>query len=202
MKELFEKLDEDKKLAIINSGLEVFGKYGFQKSSTDLIASKAGISKGLLFYYFKNKQAYFLYLFEYAQKIISNNIDMDKCKEINDFFEMLEYLTIQKCEILSTYPHILNFIVTAYNSKDERVANEIQNRITNYNKISSYDYLNNIDKSKFKNEEDIGNVIEMLSLMLDGYLQNQLKTNQNIDINEIMKKYKIWTSILKEAVYK
>ncbi|MDO7203057.1 hypothetical protein Q5M85_01065 [Paraclostridium bifermentans] len=42
----------------------------------------------------------------------------------------------------------------------------------------------------------------MLSLMLDGYLQNKLKMNQNIEIDEIMEKYKLWTSLLKEAVYK
>ena len=202
MTELFNKLNEDKRLAIINSGIEVFSIYGFQKASTDLITSKAGISKGLLFYYFKNKLSYFTYLFEYSQKMISSTIDIDICRKTKDFFEVLEYIIEQKYKLLEKYPHILNFIVVAYYSSDERVIDIVKNKVTSYDNFDIYEYLENIDKSKFKNEEDIHKVIEMLSLMLDGYLQNKLKMNQNIEIDEIMEKYKLWTSLLKEAVYK
>lgn len=202
MSELFNKLDENKKLAIIHSGLEIFSIYGFQKASTDLIANKAGISKGLLFYYFKNKISYFAYLFEYSQKTISSSIDMDVCRRTRDFFEVLEYTVEQKYKLLSKYPHILNFIVLAYCSNDERVVNIISNKVISYDKINIYDYLDSIDRSKFKNEEDIYEVIEMLSLMLDGYLQKQLKMKQNIEVDKIMKKYRQWVSLLKEAVYK
>lgn len=202
MTEIFNKLDEDKQLAIINSGLEIFSIYGFQKSSTDLIARKAGISKGLLFYYFKNKLSYFEFLFEYSQKIISSSIDMDLCRKSRDFFEVLECVIDQKYKLLTKYPHIFNFIVVAYWSNDNRIIDIVSNKVISYDNFNIYEYLDNTDKSKFKNEEDIHKVIEMLSLMLDGYIQNKLKMNEDIDINEIMKKYKVWTSLLKEAVYK
>ena len=39
-----------------------------KKASTDDIAAKAGISKGLLFYYFHNKKELYLYLLEYATR--------------------------------------------------------------------------------------------------------------------------------------
>lgn len=202
MTEIFNKLDEEKRLAIINSGLEIFSIYGFQKSSTDLIARKAGISKGLLFYYFKNKLSYYEFLFEYSQKIISSSIDMDLCRKTRDFFEILECVIDQKYKLLTKYPHIFNFIVVAYWSNDKRIIDIVSNKVISYDNFNIYEYLENIDKSKFKNEEDIHKVIEMLSLMLDGYIQNKLKMNEDIDINEIMKKYKVWTSLLKEAVYK
>ena len=202
MTEIFNKLDEEKRLAIINSGLEIFSIYGFQKSSTDLIARKAGISKGLLFYYFKNKLSYYEFLFEYSQKIISSSIDMDLCKKTRDFFEVLECVIDQKYKLLTKYPHIFNFIVVAYWSNNNRIIDIVSNKVISYDNFNIYEYLDNIDKSKFKNEEDIHKVIEMLSLMLDGYIQNKLKMNEDIDINEIMKKYKVWTSLLKEAVYK
>lgn len=202
MTEIFNKLDEEKRLAIINSGLEIFSIYGFQKSSTDLIARKAGISKGLLFYYFKNKLSYYEFLFEYSQKIISSSIDMDLCRKTRDFFEVLECVIDQKYKLLTKYPHIFNFIVVAYWSNNNRIIDIVSNKVISYDNFNIYEYLDNIDKSKFKNEEDIHKVIEMLSLMLDGYIQNKLKMNEDIDINEIMKKYKVWTSLLKEAVYK
>lgn len=92
--------------------------------------------------------------------------------------------------------------IFAYWSNDERIIDIVKNKVISYDNFNIYEYTDNVDKSKFKNEEDIHKVIEMLSLMLDGYIQNKLKMNKDIDINEMMNKYNIWTSLLKEAVYK
>lgn len=54
MYEKFLELPEEKQDKIRNAGMEYFGKYGYKKANTQDIADKAGISKGLLFYYFKN----------------------------------------------------------------------------------------------------------------------------------------------------
>ena len=55
MNEKFFALPEEKRHQIINAAIEVFSKYDYKHASTDLIAAKAGISKGSLFYYFHNK---------------------------------------------------------------------------------------------------------------------------------------------------
>ena len=52
MNEKFFALPEEKRHQIINAAIEVFSKYDYKHASTDLIAAKAGISKGSLFYYF------------------------------------------------------------------------------------------------------------------------------------------------------
>lgn len=56
MNDAFYKLDEEKRQKIINSGLMEFSNYGYQQSSTNRIVENAGIGKGMLFYYFKNKK--------------------------------------------------------------------------------------------------------------------------------------------------
>ncbi len=58
MSERFKELSEEKQLSILRAAIEVFAKYKYKKASTDLIASKAGVSKGLLFYYFHNKKGF------------------------------------------------------------------------------------------------------------------------------------------------
>ena len=40
---------------IINAAMEVFSKYGYTNASVRLIAERAGISKGLVFWYFNSK---------------------------------------------------------------------------------------------------------------------------------------------------
>ena len=65
--EKFLELPNEKQLRIINAGFEYFGKYGYKGANTEDIANKAGISKGALFYYFKNKESFYLYLHEFCQ---------------------------------------------------------------------------------------------------------------------------------------
>ena len=55
--ENFEKLPCEKQTEIINAAIEVFGRNEYKKASTEEISRRAGISKGMLFYYYKNKKA-------------------------------------------------------------------------------------------------------------------------------------------------
>ncbi len=64
--ERLRHLPEEKKVQIMNAAFEVFGNNEYKRASTDLIAARAGISKGLLFYYFKSKKELYLYLLSYA----------------------------------------------------------------------------------------------------------------------------------------
>ena len=63
MNEKFFTLSPEKQARITNAALEVFARNDYKHASTDDIAAKAGISKGLLFYYFRNKQSLYLYLY-------------------------------------------------------------------------------------------------------------------------------------------
>lgn len=53
--EKFERLPAERQEAIVNAAVEAFGRNDYKNASTESIARKAGISKGLLFFYFKNK---------------------------------------------------------------------------------------------------------------------------------------------------
>ena len=50
MNEKFHQLPEEKQLAIFNAAMEVFAQNDYKRASTDDIAAKAGISKGMLFF--------------------------------------------------------------------------------------------------------------------------------------------------------
>ena len=74
MNEQFFHLPEEKQQAIINASLEVFATHEYKKASTDDIAAKAGISKGLLFYYFHNKKSLYLFLYDYTKKLVTDQV--------------------------------------------------------------------------------------------------------------------------------
>lgn len=61
--------------------------------------------------------------------------------------------------------------------------------------------MDNINCSKFNEDVNPKDIIEMLSLSLDGYLQNKLRNGESITLEDIMDKYKIRIKILMKASY-
>ena len=55
MNERFFSLPEEKRQAIFNAGYRVFSRNSYKNSPMSEIAGDAGISKSLLFHYFRNK---------------------------------------------------------------------------------------------------------------------------------------------------
>ncbi len=56
-KEQFEQMRQNRKAAIEESAMQLFAEQGFNSVSISRIAQKAGVSKGLLYNYFDNKEA-------------------------------------------------------------------------------------------------------------------------------------------------
>ncbi len=74
MKSTFERLPREKKQRIINACVNEFGSYSYEKSSTDRIIKKAGISKGGLYEYTSSKEELFLYIVKYGYERISAHL--------------------------------------------------------------------------------------------------------------------------------
>src|SRR5690554_1537972 len=66
MTEAFSKLEPSKQKQILRAALKEFAQHGYAQASTNTIVKEAGISKGMLFYYFTSKQDLFNYLVEYV----------------------------------------------------------------------------------------------------------------------------------------
>ena len=79
MNQRFFDLPKEKQQAIINAGYRVFSQNSYKNSPMSEIADAAGISKSLLFHYFRNKKELYLFLW-------------DKCAETT-----IEYLTEYGC---------------------------------------------------------------------------------------------------------
>lgn len=52
----YEEIRTEKRALIMQAALEVFSEEGFGKASISRIAARAGVSKGLMYNYFKNKE--------------------------------------------------------------------------------------------------------------------------------------------------
>lgn len=202
MNNKFYELESEKQLAVINAGLEVFANNEYKKASTQEIATKSGVSKSLLFYYFHNKQELYEFLFSYATDIVKENVVQNDFIKLTDFFEIMEYATNVKIKILSNTPHILNFLTRSYYAENSEIKDNLGKSNSEIVKNNYDTYFNNINTEKFKDGINPRDIYEMLMYMSIGYIYEEQKYNNNISIETIMKKYETWYTILKNSVYK
>ncbi len=202
MNEQFFELPEEKRLRIINAGFEVFGNNDYKRASTDLIAAKADISKGLLFYYFHNKKSLYLYLFQYAEEQLKQSVLDDHFGEIQDFFELYEYALIKKYQILVRNPHMMDFVIRAFFSEKEEVSEDMNKEVRDTEATIFPAYFNKIDLHKFKENVNPQEILQMLMWMAEGCLHEHQRSGKKDNFEALMEHYHRWIDLFKQIAYK
>ena len=176
----FEKIPEDKKQMIINKGIEIFSKFSFVEAKTDLIVKEAGISKGLLFYYFDNKKNFYLYLLNYAVNLLTQNLE---CKTYYDFFDNIVSIMDQKCNLIKKYPNETKFLNMASRETSKEVEKEIKDIFSEYHKKSNeklkIQISNSIKIFNLRKDIDHELVVDALSLYIDAIVIKHLNQYQD-----------------------
>ncbi|MEE0466628.1 TetR/AcrR family transcriptional regulator [Holdemanella sp.] len=200
--EKFLELPNEKQLKIINAGFEYFGKYGYKGVNTEDIANRAGISKGLLFYYFKNKESYYLFLCEFCQNLMLESFQETDFQEITDFFELIDFATKAKLKIITEYPFITDFSVNLIADKSIKVGSKSEEYVNNviYN---SFDiYFKNIDFTPFKEEIDVKKIYQMMLWLSEGYINEKKRINTPIILEDFLSDFALWKALFKKICYK
>lgn len=202
MNERFKELSEEKQRAVLNAAMEVFAKYDYKKASTDLIAAKAGISKGLLFYYFHNKKELYLTVYEYAKQQASAAALDPNLLTITDFFELIFRAGMKKLKILAENPFIVDFSLRSFYSEKEEISDDL--KVANSQAIdgSFAAYFGNIDFGKFKEDTDPKKILRMMVWLMDGYLHEQRMKGKTLDLDEIEAELAVWVKMFKGISYK
>ncbi|ALC15682.1 transcriptional regulator, TetR family [Desulfuromonas soudanensis] len=65
---------EEKRMALLNAALELFAERGFNGSSTALIAKRAGVASGTLFFHFTSKEELIHALFKEVRSKIDSRV--------------------------------------------------------------------------------------------------------------------------------
>ena len=197
--EKFEELSQEKQRRIIDAGMEMFGRYEYKKANTEDIAAKAGISKGLLFYYFKDKKSFYMYLFQYCVTIVTKTLDDE---DYTDFFALMEFGAQKKMQIMVEHPFILDFICRAFSSRREAVSSDVAMELHSLMDTTFDRFFAHVDFSKFNNDVDPKQVYQMLVWMTEGYMHEKLSCQETLKLENIMKDFEEWKVMFKKMAYK
>ncbi|MGB9789244.1 MAG: TetR/AcrR family transcriptional regulator [Thermotoga caldifontis] len=101
---------------ILNAAIEEFAENGYEAASTNTITRRAGVSKGLLFHYFKNKEGLYIACYEHVLKWSQTQFEdfAEKAKRL-DFFEFLREWGLRKIQLAIEKPVYAKFLLTVTN---------------------------------------------------------------------------------------
>ena len=184
MNEKFYNLPQEKQQKIINAGFKVFSQNSYKKSPMSEIADAAGISKSLLFFYFRNKKELYLFLWEKAAEITMKYLSEYRCYEPGDLFEKMERGMAAKLHIMEKYPHMSQFTVKAFYEKGENVCRDIHESYRKHFNMKAAGVLSDADPDEFIPGLDINMMYREMHLASEGYLWEMLQRG-NLDVPRI-----------------
>lgn len=202
----FEKLDPEKKERIINAAMEEFARHGYKNASTNEIVKKAGISKGILFHYFRDKQNLFYYLYDFAtQKLLEDfyrKIDVEE----PDFIKRIYEITNIKALLSTRHPGLFRFIEMAYIDEAEEASAHVQKVSEEILSGSEKVLFQNIDMSLFKEGVDLEKVMKIITWTFDGYGKAELakakQLDEPLDYERVFRESREYLEMFKNMFYK
>lgn len=198
----FFDLPPERQDLIRNSAMLEFGDNTFKKTSADAIAKRAGVSKGLLFHYFKDKRELYLYLFQYAIDVSVGKYDAwVNYFEEKDFFLALERGHKIKMDLVRRHPGLFRFVMRAYYEQDSLLTPKVRKKLDSVLERTTEDFLSRMDLHKFNPGADPRQVIRMLTLVSEGMLaETGAITAEEID--RLFTAYKGYADMLRQFLYK
>ncbi len=198
MNEKFYSLPAEKQEAIINAGYRVFSQNSYKNSPMSEIAEAAGISKSLLFHYFRNKKEFYLFLWDKCAKTTIEFLTRYECYGQKGLFESMEHGMRAKMEIIRLYPDMAVFTIKAFYEKDPEIYAAIQESYHRYFNLKADKTLLNLDPEQFVPGLDLPMMYREMYWASEGYLWETVQQGA-VDIDRMEKDFtgliEFWKSI-------
>lgn len=170
MNERFFALPKEKQQAIINAGYRVFSQNSYKISPMSEIADAAGISKSLLFHYFRNKKELYMFLWDKCAETTIEYLTEYNCYGQKNLFESMERGMRAKMEIIRLYPDMASFTIKAFYEKDAEISAAVQASYHKYFNLKADKTLLNMDPEQFIPGLDIAMMCKDMYWASEGYL--------------------------------
>ncbi|GKX28826.1 TetR family transcriptional regulator [Vallitalea longa] len=196
-------LSNERVQRIINHGFEEFSKQSYEKSSTNQIVKNAGVSRGLLYHYFKDKEELYDFLIYYSIKIVMNELEKKIDWNNTDFLYRIRNVIILKLEIIENYPYLFEFHDKIDKKKIAKYSYEVEGEIPKFRE-KFYNY--NLDFCNVKSGVDIDKMINVTRFVVKqiytDYMERVFIEETSINKEVLMKEIDIYLDFIRTSFYK
>ncbi len=177
---------EQRQAELLEKAIEVFAERGYQATTMDEIAERAGVSKGMLYIYFKNKEALFGAVFRWFGKM-TGEMMLEAVAGVDDEAEQIRCIAATWAEVALHHrdfvPLFLDFWAAA-SMKGMRndYAEDLEAMYEEYRNMIIGIIEQGKSKGSFRKDVDSQAVAYLLVGGMDGiFIQSWLSNPDNID---------------------
>jgi len=201
----FYALEPEKQQRILYAAMEEFAQHGFKRASTNAIVQAAGIGKGMLFYYFGNKEELFEFLCEYALEAPQNFLHQLQF-DSDDYLQRYQTLAHQKQQILQQQPQLSRFFESLYRADSDSPCEKFAARLEELRASMHHKLYDGLDYSLLRDDIAPVQAIEYMKWLLERYEQELMEQykNDNLtqNVREEWQRYYHFLAELRKIFYK
>jgi AcrR family transcriptional regulator len=126
--QLFDRIPEGKRRALLTAALEEFANRGYGDASTNAIVKRLGIAKGSLFKYFATKEELLAAVFRHASEQIGSVVGSRVAELPDDIGPRVRALAAMELELLAEAPLYYRFFTRVFADEYDPVVRELRER--------------------------------------------------------------------------
>ncbi|MBN2521769.1 MAG: TetR/AcrR family transcriptional regulator [Bacteroidales bacterium] len=168
--------ETDVKNSIVESATKFFSKYGFHKTTMDEIAKHIHKAKGVLYYYFKNKEELFNEVLK--QELSSVKAELNRISNSNkDYLTIIKNYFLTRLKLLSTAVNYHETLKADFFEKYHFVK-DVRDDFTEFEYAQLYRIFKNGNSEGYLDIKNVKSTVNMVMMLLNSielplYLQNK-----------------------------
>lgn len=201
----FGKLDalsEERVDAVVDAAVVAFAANDYAHASTAEIARRAGMSKSLLFFYFRTKRDLYLYVLDVLTRRALEQVVDEGWWGIDDFFELMRYAARKKTWAAAGHPDAAPFFLRAFYPRHRDLKDPLDRFVKDFVSQTVETYLRHVRWDRFREDVDPTRVLMMLAWAGDGFVHERLRNGGRLDVEELLEEFLVWLDLLKRGSYK
>ncbi|MGZ4122785.1 MAG: TetR/AcrR family transcriptional regulator [Tumebacillaceae bacterium] len=205
----FLNLPEEKQREIFEASLEEFVTHGYDLASTNRIVERAGISKGVLFKYFSNKESLFQYVAEQSLAILSQSWQVTPEEMPDDFFAGFRLIAANELRLMEQHPQVFALFDKIAGQQQHPV---YQNVLAGFQEQAHTMYrqlFSALSTKKLRDDIPLERALAMVQWVVEGFKRQYLLTYQESGVENLatigeqaMQELEFYFDLLKMGLYK
>lgn len=204
----FDRLPQDKRGKVLEASIKEFAEKGYTNASTNAIVREAGVSKGLLFHYFRSKRDLYLAALDYCL-----NVQMDyflqnaRLPYPSDVIERVIEWGALKLEMVYRFPLMHRLLLNALLEMPSEVRSEVEKRFGAITQRSWQLFLQGVDLSQLRDGIDKRKAVELLVVAMEGLQRKYVDQYKDrpgdliAGADKVLEEVKQYMEILKYGLY-
>lgn len=198
----FRTLPAARRRAVLEAALREFAAHDYKSANTEAIARRAGVSKGTLFNWFRNKQALYLTALRYMTDRVERAMGVEPPPPGADLFALLDEYAAKKLPVCKAMPETVDFAVRVYYNAGGEVGRATQRYVTRMIDRMHEKYFSRVDTSRFRPGCGPREAVDLLIYLTDGYLHTRLMAGLPMDMDDLFARYAQWQEMVRRFVYR